>query len=151
MVKLQRNAGIFLPSSSTTQLPKLLIAVDTSGSIGKGVLSRITGEIAACADEAASKEPETIKIIWFDSNIAGEEFYEHGKTLSPKGGGGTNYAPVMEYANSEEGGGYNGLIIITDGYCNKFGTEPPMACLWILTRKNDSFKPPFGEVIRFSE
>lgn len=39
-----------------------------------------------------------------------------------------------------------GIIVLTDGQCSSFPPDPDTPTLWILTEKNEYFKPPFGEV-----
>jgi len=38
------------------------------------------------------------------------------------------------------------IIYVTDGYCSDFGEPPECPVLWVLTRTNKEFDPPFGEI-----
>lgn len=54
------------------------------------------------------------------------------------------------FAKDKEPLDTQGLIFVTDGFVSTNNwVEPPYKVLWILTQRNDYFKPPFGEVIHF--
>jgi hypothetical protein len=39
-----------------------------------------------------------------------------------------------------------GIVMVTDGHSSKFGVDPGVPVLWVLTAPHRRFKPPFGEV-----
>jgi predicted metal-dependent peptidase len=93
---------------------------------------------------------ETLDIIWCDSKIARMEKIARGANVKPAGGGGTSFAPVTNYL-VEHDGEYSGLIYFTDGYCDDFGTNPNIPCIWLLPAPCKSFDPPFGATVVFND
>ena len=140
------GSGFMFPSMNSPGYGKVCFAGDTSGSIGQEELREIASEILGCLDTYAERgqEPE-LTVIWCDAEIAAVQEVTDAEDIKPAGGGGTSFAPVMQYLR-EQDMKPAALIYVTDGYCNDFGKEPDCPVLWILTRTNDSFKPPFGEV-----
>jgi len=66
------SSGLCLPSVERSGVGDIVIAVDTSGSIGTKELGQFAGEINAIASEA---QPESIRVIYCDAVVqAVEEF-----------------------------------------------------------------------------
>ncbi|HWH57979.1 MAG TPA: VWA-like domain-containing protein, partial [Terriglobales bacterium] len=59
-------SGLYLPSMQQTGVGPIVIAVDTSGSIGNKELQQFAGEISAIADEA---QPEAIYVVYCDAAV----------------------------------------------------------------------------------
>ena len=124
---------------------EIVVAVDTSGSIGTQELEQFAGEINAIINEA---QPESIRVIYCDAALQAVEEFGPSEpiTLSPKGGGGTDFVPPFRWVeeNSVEP---KCLIYLTDLCCNSFPVAPDYPVLWVT----DSHRtPPFGEKLRIS-
>lgn len=88
---------------------------------------------------------ERLRVVYCDAELQGEAEFEAGDSveLQPKGGGGTAFAPVMEWADKQDEGVC--LVYLTDLY-GSHGEQPTVPVLWaaIDPRAPDA---PFGERI----
>lgn len=140
------NTGFILPSLHAPDVANVLIACDTSGSIDQQMLQEICSE----AFEAMSVFNETtereLTVAWWDTSIYPQTITDPSK-LSPKGGGGTDFSCVTEWFAANNGAdNFKAIIAVTDGEIYSYGSDPGVPVLWILTRTNRYFTPPYGEV-----
>ena len=79
-------AGLYLPSVDRQGIGPIVIAVDTSGSIGSKELEQFAGEITAIAHEA---QPESIHVVYCDAAVQSTQEFAASDPirLEPKGGG----------------------------------------------------------------
>lgn len=137
--------GMILPSLRSQELKNVTMALDTSGSISGADLAAFESEVRAIVEDYRADTT----VIYCDSAVQHVEHFDADSPvkLSPKGGGGTDYRPVFEHI--EQTGEYPVCLIIqTDGWCDRFPEEPPdCPVLWVLPRKNERFRPFFGETI----
>lgn len=112
---------IIMPSSYAEQVGSIVVAVDTSGSIGGAELAQFLSEVKSICDEV---NPEKIDLLYWDTQVAGHETYQSTELASvtqvtqAKGGGGTDPACVPKYVTK------NRLepecvIMLTDGYIGR--------------------------------
>lgn len=140
------SRNIILPSLYTEELPPIVVAVDTSGSVSNEDLQQFASEIDDILNQYNGTE---LTVIYCDAKV---QHVEHFTTenrpirLEAKGGGGTDFAPVFKHvaANLETPAC---LIYLTDLYCSSYGDEPEYPVLWINT-SNHNTKVPFGDVVR---
>jgi predicted metal-dependent peptidase len=138
--------GYYMPSGISEQVGELVIAVDTSGSIGQIELTAFMSEIKAICDTV---HPEAIRLLYWDTAVCQDEKYDvHQlddltKTTKPKGGGGTNVECVPAYL-TEHGVKPQAAIVLTDGYLG--GSWGQWACpvLWCIL-DNRSAQPDTGK------
>jgi predicted metal-dependent peptidase len=129
--------GSFLPGQEKTGLD-LAVVIDESGSISQEELSEFMGEVAGIINSGVAH----ITLVFHDAEIQSIQEYKESKPLLPfKGGGGTLFAPVCEWANNIQP---DGIVWLTDGMCadNPFPPQPPLPVIWVLT--NNHFIPPWG-------
>jgi predicted metal-dependent peptidase len=122
---------------------EIVVAVDTSGSIGTQELEQFAGEINAIINEA---QPESIRVIYCDAAVQAVDEFSPSEPikLSPKGGGGTDFVPPFRWVE-ENGVEPKCLIYLTDLCCNSFPVAPDYPVLWVT----DSHKTaPFGETLQ---
>ena len=139
--------GVVMPSHFAESTGELIIACDTSGSMG-GIYPTVFGEIARIAENV---QPDAVRIIWWDSAVCGEQVFKPheyeriGHQLSPQGGGGTTPQCVVEYIRDKK---YQpkGVIWLTDGYLDGSGAVVDAPALWGVV-DNDSFTPPQGKAV----
>jgi predicted metal-dependent peptidase len=137
------HMGLFLPSLRSEELKEIVIAVDTSCSIGQDELDSFAAEINGILEEF-----ETVAtVIYCDAAVAGVEVFDR-ETLPVKlqlvGGGGTSFIPPFEWIE-ENGAEPTCLVYLTDMECSRFPAEPGFPVLWVSTEA-DYETPPFGEV-----
>ena len=94
---------------------RLLVAIDTSGSVGSDELGRYYRIITTFFKYGIQE----IDVLMFDNEVQGEpvtlkEAQKNKQTFEVKGRGGTNFQAPVNYV--AEHPGYDGLIIMTDGY-----------------------------------
>jgi predicted metal-dependent peptidase len=137
------SSGLYLPSVIRSGVGELVIAVDTSGSIGHQELEQFAGEITAISDEA---KPERIHVVYCDAAVQSIEEFGPSEPirLSPKGGGGTDFRPPFLWVE-EEGIQPKCFIYLTDLCCNSFPEPPEYPVLWVTDSRTTA---PFGETLR---
>ena len=140
------SSGYYMPSGISEQVGELVIAVDTSGSIGQVELTAFMSEIRSICDTV---QPERIRLLYWDTKICQDEKYDMNqlddlvKTTKPKGGGGTNVECVTEYLTAE-GIKPQAAIVLTDGYLGGSWGQWSCPVLWCIL-DNRSAKPDTGK------
>jgi predicted metal-dependent peptidase len=148
---------IYLPSIGAPGPEHIVVAIDTSGSMGADELSKILGELnqlkstAECRMTLIQCDAEIQDIKEYNSwEIADIDFDNYGF----RGRGGTTFEPVFDWIEKEVlnlGQRPDALFYLTDGYAGYGMQEPPYQVMWILT--SSSIEPeqiPFGETIRMN-
>jgi predicted metal-dependent peptidase len=137
------SRGLYLPSVDRTGLGRIVIAVDTSGSIGTQELEQFAGEISAIAEEA---KPEAIHVVYCDAVV--QHVQEFGPSepiqLEPQGGGGTDFRPVFDWV-AQNGVTPVCLIYLTDLCCYSYPDSPAYPVLWVTNSRRTA---PLGETVR---
>ncbi len=136
-------SGLYLPSVHRSGVGEIVIAVDTSGSIGSRELEQFAAEISAISDEA---QPEAIHVVYCDAAVQSVQEFDSSEPvrLEPKGGGGTDFRPAFEWVE------INGitpacLIYLTDLCCDSYPEPPQYPVLWVTDSRRIA---PFAETIR---
>jgi len=133
--------GICLPSLSSDLL-RIVVAVDTSGSIDEEMLGVFLSEVSAIMQQYPNYE---IDIITADAKVQSHKTYLPGEPLSYEvsGGGGTDFRPVFAYIEREID--YPTLLLyFTDGMGTFPTEEPSYDLLWVMPEAKEV---PFGEVL----
>ena len=139
------DRGFVLPSLYSKTIGKVIVAVDTSGSVDTSELNRLITEVTKILDYInESSDTAEIDIIYFDHKVQGHETYTGSEVLKPKGGGGTCFRTFINYINEQE---LNPdlVICLTDGMSFSFPAAPEYPVLWALTTSSYSPNVPFGE------
>ena len=136
-------SGLYLPSVDRTGVGEIVIAVDTSGSIGTRELEQFAAEISAISDEA---KPGAIHVVYCDAAV--QSVQEFGSSepvrLEPKGGGGTDFRPAFEWVENNDIRPAC-LIYLTDLCCDSYPEPPQYPVLWVTDSRRIA---PFAETIR---
>ena len=146
--KRQMANDIYLPSVENETIGEVIIAIDTSGSIGLQQLTEFASELVSICDLCA---PEKVRVLWWDTAVHGEQVFKDNYQniaglLKPQGGGGTHAGCVADYINREKLQA-ECVIMFTDGYVEdnvKWNISSPT--LWMVTQ-NFSFSPPSGSKV----
>ena len=140
---------IYMPSMIGEAIGKVVIGIDTSGSIGDKELNEFLTEVVAICDDVS---PSSIELLYWDTEVAGHETYNQGdykalvQSTKPAGGGGTRVGCVNEYIK-EKRIEAEAVIILTDGYVENdwggsWGCTPT---LWAVTTRHNT--SPHGKTI----
>ena len=128
--KPSRRFGFEYMGSKREFTTKLLLAIDTSGSISNQNLKNFYGVI----NKFFKYGIESIDVLNFDCELQGEpvSFKKRQTSFTISGRGGTDFQPVFDYAKDHPE--YDGVIILTDGYADhpqkKPGTKAKF--VWVL-------------------
>ena len=142
------GAGIYMPSGISEQVEELVVAIDTSGSIGGIELSAFLTEVKSVCDTV---HPNKVRLLYWDTEVCQDETYElHElddlvKSTKPAGGGGTCVECVPKYM-AVEGIKPQACIVLTDGDLYRgWGTWTTPVLWCILDNKNK--KPDVGTTV----
>ena len=135
------HAGIYLPSS-TSQRFKLVVAVDSSGSIDEELLNTFLSELNFLMSTIPNYE---IDLLICDNKIRAHKTFYNGDILETdiSGGGATDFRPIFNFI--DENLDDTKLLLYfsdLDGIFPK--DEPNYDVKWIVPKELES---PFGEVI----
>jgi predicted metal-dependent peptidase len=119
---------------------KMLLGIDTSGSVSDDELKEFMNEIYHL-----HKAGVDITIIQCDTKINSIEDYKGKFELKVSGRGGTSFDPVLEYYMQHKE--YTSLIYFTDGECNT-SLKPNKDILWVLSEKSELNNSLPGKVIK---
>jgi predicted metal-dependent peptidase len=139
---------MYMPSTITENVGRIVIAVDTSGSIGGPELAKFLSEVQGIC---MNTMPEKVDLIYWDSEVAAHEMYVQEKlstlasSTKPAGGGGTDVTCVSKYLKDNQIKP-ECVIVLTDGYLyGGWGTwNAPV--LWTIVGGN-KVVPPMGTTI----
>lgn len=112
---------IIMPSTYDEKVGSIVVAVDTSGSIGGAELAQFLGEVKSICDEV---NPEQVDLLYWDTHVAGHETYQSNElstvtqVTQAKGGGGTDPSCVPKYL-AEKKLEPECIIMLTDGYIGR--------------------------------
>lgn len=133
------SAGVYMPSGVSEKVNELVIAIDTSGSIGGQELAQFLGEVKGICD---SVKPEAVRLLYWDTKVCADEKYEGTevenlvKSTKPAGGGGTDVRCVPEYM-TQHGIKAQAVVVLTDGYLGGTWGTWSMPVLWCIVGGNN--------------
>lgn len=143
----RREGDMILPSLKSSQCD-LVVAIDTSGSIGEEELSEFLSEINAIKGAL----PVRITLLACDAKLAEdgpwvfEPWEEFRLPRTFEGGGGTDFAPVFEWVEHENLRP-DALVYFTDADA-EFPKEPPSyPVIWLVKGKKPA---PWGKRIQLN-
>ena len=138
------STGTYMPSMIGEKVGHLVVAIDTSGSIGGSELAEFLSEVKGIAEEV---NPEVVDLLYWDCDVAGHEVYEGSEvsnivsSTKPRGGGGTSPSCVSAYLK-EKNIKPECIIVLTDGYVgNDWGSEWTAEVLWCIVGGNTEVAP----------
>lgn len=143
--------GYYMPSGVSESVGELVIAIDTSGSIGHTELSHFLSEVKSICDTV---HPEAVRLLYWDSAVCQDEKYlmheldDLINTTKPAGGGGTNVECIPAYL-TEHGVKPQAAVVLTDGYLG--GTWGNWSCpvLWCIL-DNKHANPDVGVTVNIN-
>ena len=148
--------GMLRPSGITERVGELIIAIDTSGSIGQHELTKCLSEIKGVCDTV---KPESVRILYWDTEVCADELYgdvagacgsleQLTQTTKPAGGGGTMVECVPDYIRDNNINA-QAVIVLTDGYLGGDWGAWTMPLLWGIL-DNKYAQPTIGKTLHIS-
>ena len=110
---------------------RLLVAVDVSGSISSGDLAYFYGVV----DSAFRYGFTAVDVIQFDAGVrVVQSLRKAVRNVAVVGRGGTSFQEPVDYAHEN---GYDGLVILTDGYAPEPVIPEHMRCqiVWVCSNR----------------
>ena len=143
--------GLYLPATKKNEQLEVVVAIDTSGSIGQEELTEFLSEMVGIAKTYSQVK---MRVIECDADIQYDRLVENGnikKILETgvHGGGGTSHEPVYQYI-AEKYKDTKILINFTDGY-TYFPEQQKWKfdSIWVLTKQScPEDNIPFGKVVK---
>jgi predicted metal-dependent peptidase len=140
------SSGFYLPSISNMEMGKIVITMDTSGSMDQKDLENSAAEVSGILNQL---NPEELIVIYTDADVS------HVQTFTPddfpikleaRGGGGTSFVPSFEWVERND---INPAchIYMTDMYCNEFAPEPDYPVFWCVVSSNKKTIAPYGQML----
>lgn len=116
------------PGVRIKRLQKIVVAIDTSGSIDDEILGEFLVEINGIARAGAE-----VTLVECDCKIQTVTKLRSRHVPQFKGGGGTDFDPVMQWLKDNRHENYGGCIYLTDGIAAKPKINPCCPILWVIT------------------
>lgn len=148
----RKRLELFRPSTYSEKVGRVVVAIDTSGSITQDIVTTLCTELAGICEQCA---PEEVHVLWWDTDVKGHQVFSDGgyqnlsNVLKPVGGGGTRVGCVSDYLRANHIDS-DCVVVFTDGYVEdkpQWAVDAPT--LWLVTA-NDRFIPPSGQVVKFN-
>jgi hypothetical protein len=130
------------PGIKIKRFQKLLVALDTSGSIDIDALELFFSEVRGMWRNGAE-----VTVIECDCEVQRVYPYRGTTPETISGGGGTDFDPVFQYARSNRQLQFDGIVYLTDGYAAEPTIKPPCRVLWVLTPDGTKESLAFGTSI----
>ena len=152
MNKRQMANDIYLPSVINESIGEIIVAIDTSGSIGSAEITEFATELVSICEVC---QPEAVRVLWWDTQVHGEQVFKDNysdiaKMLKPLGGGGTHVSCVSDYVVKNKLKA-ECVLVFTDGYVeNDINWKITDPTLWMVTQRRD-FEPPMGKKVMFGD
>jgi predicted metal-dependent peptidase len=145
---------LYLPSMENESVGELIIACDTSGSIGQTELTIFATELQAICNTVT---PELIRILWWDYEVCSEQIFrpdqyeDISKVLKVEGGGGTRLSCVSKYITKERINA-DAIIVFTDGWVEQdiqWNMSTPT--LYIVNGRKDFEGTAGSQVVQYED
>jgi predicted metal-dependent peptidase len=125
---------MYMPSGVSDQVEELVIAIDTSGSIGGAEITNMLSEVRGICETVP---PKRVRILYWDTEVCRDEVYELSQlselvqSTKPAGGGGTEVACVPKWLTANNVSP-QACIVLTDGYLWGGWGEWSCPVLWCI-------------------
>jgi len=142
------SSGLYMPSGISEQVGELVLAIDTSGSIGQRELSAFLTEVKEICDTV---HPDGIRLLYWDTAVCRDEKYDKhelddlAQSTKPEGGGGTDVTCVTDYIRDNNINA-QAAIVLTDGHLYGGWGQWGMPVLWCIM-DNLGAKPDVGVAV----
>jgi predicted metal-dependent peptidase len=138
---LSLGTDTYMPSMISEKVGRIVLAVDTSGSIGADDLRDFLSEVKGIADEV---NPEFVDLLYWGTQVVSHEEYDGGAVANittstkPMGGGGTAPSCITNYLK-DKFIQPECVVVLTDGCVgDDWGGSWPAPVLWAIVGGNDA-------------
>jgi predicted metal-dependent peptidase len=136
------SQDIYMPSMVGTTITRLVVGMDTSGSVfNSPEMDQFAAELTRIIEDV---KPQKVDVIYWDDRVTGHQTFEDGQfvigNLKPKGGGGTDGSVLFDYLR-DKNIRPDAIVQFTDGYVGDWG-QTDVPTLWGIT--SASITAPFG-------
>ncbi len=121
------------PGVKIQRLQRLLVAVDTSGSIDQEMVESFFAEIHGAWRAGAS-----VIVVECDAEVQRSYEYRGKPPTVVHGGGGTEFEPVFRWMRQQRS--FDGCLYLTDGCGPAPETRPTCKLLWVVVVGEDNHK-----------
>ena len=149
---ISRDKPIFVPARQTGNAGAIVVAIDTSGSIGERTLNLFLAELSAIMQDV---KPQELVVLWCDAavhqvdSLSDMSDIESLRARPVKGGGGTDFRPVFDYVDKNNLGP-DALIYLTDGFGQFPSAAQDYPVVWGSISRPKDVNYPFGDVVNIS-
>lgn len=143
---------ILMPSSISESMGEIVVAIDTSGSIGQRELDNFLSEIKGICETV---NPSKVHVLYWDTAVCRHEMYEQAelgnlvRSTKPAGGGGTDATCVPPFL-AEHGIKPECVVMLTDGYLGGDWGQWSVPVLWCILN-NKSAQANVGTTIHIED
>jgi predicted metal-dependent peptidase len=135
--KLNRRFGPCAAGVSVQYKLKIAVCVDTSGSVSAELLSEVESELKYLQE--SGQVQKKFPVIFGDTKVTSEELFS-GKFNRPKGGGGTDMNPLIQYVLKKYEPDV--VLVCTDGWIPPYDKKIKLSVkrlLWLLVGRCSEF------------
>ena len=147
------STGVYMPSLIGEKIGRMVIAVDTSGSVGNRELAEFLSEVTGIVKDVS---PEAIDMLYWGSDVVAHEVYEGSmvtdivNSTKPIGGGGTSPSCITTYMKDKRLQP-ECVVVLTDGHVgDDWGGEWNAPLLWCIVGGN-TVVAPNGKTVHVKE
>ena len=132
------SQDVYMPSSISSKVGRLVVAIDMSGSIGTDEIGQFLGELKCICETV---KPEGIDLLYWDTQVCQHEAYDSSaidgilQSTKPRGGGGTDPRCIPEFIRKHSLKP-ECAVVLTDGIVSSWGDDWPCPVLWGITTLN---------------
>jgi hypothetical protein len=130
-------------TTTSSTVPRLVVVVDVSGSIDGALMDRFASEI-----EAISRRLEAgLVMVVGDERVQRVEAFEPGRSglrgMAFRGGGGTDFTPLLEEAQRH----HPDVIVVLTDLQGPARVRPRGPVIWAVPEAHRDAVPPFGRLL----
>ena len=141
-----RRWGIIQPGHKRDYKAKILVVLDTSGSMTGDRTDKVLSELYGIYKASPNME---LDIVQCDAQIQDVFKYDGKDEFKVSGRGGTEMVPGLKYAEENK---YDGVIMLTDGefWGEDFKSHNRVNSLWVIAN-NESFTSEIGRTVHIRD
>jgi len=129
------------PGIKVQRLQRLLVAIDTSGSIDQEMIRAFFAEV-----HGAWRAGAAVHVVECDAEVQRDYRYTGRLPDMVEGGGGTEFEPVFRWMLNQPK--FDGCIYLTDGCGPAPTTRPRCKLLWLVAGGGEVDELPFGSNLK---